>query len=478
MSVSVPALRVHAKSEAPVRHERRYVLYWMIAYRRTNWNFSLDRAIAWASELHRPLVIFEPLSCTYPWASDRHHQFIIDGMRDNARALAGSPVVYFPYVEPRARAGRGLLEALASRACVVVTDDYPGFFLPKMVGAVAERLDVRLEAVDSNGLLPVAAASRVFARAASFRRHLQRTLPEHFETFPSQKPFQKTRIPQLKALPAEIRQRWPDHKGQLSSLPIDHSVLPTGTHGGMISARKRLHLFISDRLERYSSEHNHPENAATSGLSAYLHFGHISPHEIFTAVAQHEACREWWKMSDSAEAFLDQLVTWRELGFNFAAHRSDYAEYSSLPLWAQATLAKHSMDHRAYTYSLRRFEEARTHDPVWNAAQRQLTREGRIHNYMRMLWGKKILEWSPSPERALEIMIHLNNKYALDGRDPNSYSGIFWVLGRYDRPWGPERPVFGKIRYMSSENAKPKLHLKRYLETYGPKSGVGPLQKA
>jgi deoxyribodipyrimidine photo-lyase len=176
----------------------------------------------------------------------------------------------------------------------------------------------------------------------------------------------------------------------------------------------------------------------------------------------------WWGASENAEEFLDELITWRELGYNMCGHRSDYDQYESLPEWARRTLEEHESDPRPYRYSLERLEAAETHDGIWNAAQTQLVLEGRLHNYLRMLWGKKILEWSSSPREALTRMIELNNKYALDGRDPNSYSGIFWVLGRYDRAWGPQRPVFGKVRYMSSKNTRRKLRLNRYLERYAP----------
>ena len=228
------------------------------------------------------------------------------------------------------------------------------------------------------------------------------------------------------------------------------------------------------------AERNAPEASATSELSAYLHFGHISAHEVAAQILAREKWTPkklsrkssahksgWWGVSENAEAFLDQLVTWRELGFNMSYHRDDYREFGSLPFWARDTLAAHAKDKREYVYGLDGFENAATHDPLWNAAQRQLVREGVIHNYLRMLWGKKILEWSPSAEEALAVMVELNNKYALDGRDPNSYSGIFWVLGRYDRAWGPERKIFGKIRYMSSANTARKVRLTGYLEKYG-----------
>ncbi len=246
-----------------------------------------------------------------------------------------------------------------------------------------------------------------------------------------------------------------------------------------MAAKQDLQQFLDAKLPLYDSDRNQPERDATSGLSPYLHFGHLSVHQVFEEVTSRAewtpelvadkangSSRGWWGASPEVEAFLDQLITWRELGYNLCSRTDDYDRYESLPDWAQATLQEHASDKREHVYSLEEFEQSRTHDPLWNAAQRQLVREGRMHNYLRMLWGKKILEWSESPRAALEVMIELNNKYALDGRNPNSYSGIFWVLGRYDRPWGPERPIFGKIRYMSSENTARKVRVKGYLEKY------------
>jgi deoxyribodipyrimidine photo-lyase len=256
---------------------------------------------------------------------------------------------------------------------------------------------------------------------------------------------------------------------ELAALPIDHGVTPTRLRGGSEAARAALREFIARKLDRYATERQHPDAAVTSGLSPYLHFGHISVHEVLRAVADHQgrAPDAIYGMGESADAFLDELVTWRELGFNMCVRRADYADYESLPDWARRTLDLHASDPRPDVYDLAELETARTHDPVWNASQTELLREGRIHNSLRMLWGKKILEWSPTPRIALETMIHLNDKYALDGRDPNSYSGILWVLGRYDRPWGPERPIFGLVRYMSSPSATRKLHMKEYLARYG-----------
>jgi deoxyribodipyrimidine photo-lyase len=240
-----------------------------------------------------------------------------------------------------------------------------------------------------------------------------------------------------------------------------------------------MEAFVDGRLVSYIERRNQPEEEGASGLSPYLHFGHISAHRIFHAVMEKEKWffdrlseradgrrSGWWGMGESAEAFLDQLITWRELGFNMCRLREDVDRYSSLPAWALQTLSAHEMDEREAVYSPEEFDGAKTHDPLWNAAQNQLKREGRLHNYLRMLWGKKILQWTASPQKALGIMIELNNRYALDGRDPNSTSGIFWVLGRYDRAWGPERPVFGKIRYMSSRNTARKVRVREYVKKY------------
>ncbi len=491
----VPSLRIRNCNIAAINPDGDFVLYWMIANRRLRWNYSLDRALEHCHELGKPLVILEALRCDYPWASDRIHQFVIEGMAEKAIRLghaeavaAVQGVTYYPYVEPVRGAGKGLLATLAARACVVVTDDFPCFFLPQMVAAAARKVKVRLEAVDSNGLLPMRAAAQVYIRAFDFRRFLQKTLPAHLGDAPQADPLRKPELVAEVAIPEEILRRWPvaadallrGEPGELAKLPIDHAVGAAATAGGEAPAQKLLSEFLGAKLGRYNEDRNQPEQSATSELSAYLHFGFVSAHEIFARVAEREewsperlalkgnGSREgWWGMSPAAEAWVDQFVTWRELGYNFCWQREDYTEYESLPDWVRRTLAEHAKDVRTYVYELEQFEQAETHDELWNAAQRQLVREGQMHNYLRMLWGKKILEWSRTPEQALDVMIKLNNKYALDGRNPNSYSGIFWCLGRYDRPWAPERPIFGMIRYMSSDNTARKFKVKGYLRKYG-----------
>jgi deoxyribodipyrimidine photo-lyase len=485
----VSEFRVRKCNEAPPNPQGDFVLYWMIGNRRACWNFSLQRAVEWTRDLEKPLVVLEALRCGYKWASDRLHSFILEGMRDNAADFSESAVLYYPYLEPEDGAGKGLVKALAAQACCVVTDDFPCFFLPRMVASAARQVPVLLEAVDSNGLLPMHWNDRVFVNAYSFRVFLQKNLEPHLYAFPEPNPAREVQTPKLEELPQHITDRWPFADRQLSHItskslgafPIDHAVGSSPIPGGSRAANERLTSFLDSSLDHYAERRNHPDADCSSGLSPYLHFGHISVHQVFTELMERENWSVkklspnasgkrsgWWGASENAEAFLDELITWRELGYNMCSHRSDYDRYESLPDWARRTLEEHVSDPRPWRYTIERLEAADTHDELWNAAQTQLVREGRLHNYLRMLWGKKILEWSPSPRQALERMIELNNKYALDGRNPNSYSGIFWVLGRYDRPWGPQRPAFGKVRYMSSASAKRKLKLARYLEKYGP----------
>jgi deoxyribodipyrimidine photo-lyase len=481
----VPEVRIRPANARAANADGAFVLYWMTAARRLRRNFALQLATAEARALAKPLLILEAVRAGYPWASDRMHRFVLDGMAGHARQLDRDGVAYYPYVEPAHGDGRGLLETLAARAVLVVTDDYPCGFLPRMTEAAARRLTVPLIAVDSNGLLPLRATPGAFSAAYPFRRFLQRNLPEHLSHMPLAEPLRLAahRIP---VDLGDVARRWPpaslpwlESDAALRDIAIDHSVPPVRIRGGPDAARRALRRFLAEPLSRYADERSHPDAGAASRLSPWLHWGHLSTHDIFASLAAHEHWtptrispridgkkQGWWGMSPSAEAFLDELVTWRELAFNHCAHRPDYDRFDSLPEWARATLADHEADPRPALYSLDRFESASTHDPLWNAAQRELLREGRIHNALRMLWGKKILEWTASPREAVAVMIELNDRWAVDGRDPSSYGGIFWCLGRYDRPW-PERAVYGKVRSMSSASARRKYRLEEYLRRFG-----------
>lgn len=477
LSKVIRMARIVALNAHPPTGAGDYVLYWMIAARRPLYNYGLQRAAELARDLQKPLVVLEALRCAYPWASPRLHQFVIEGMRANQEHFAREDVLYYPYLERRPGEGSGLLETLGKHACAVITDDFPCFFLPRMVDAAARKLShVAFEKVDSNGLLPMRAAPKVYERAVDFRRFLQKNLAEHLDEPPVRNPLRNLPLP-LKKLPAW--ERWP--VADLEAVRLeDFSTLDgrAGTvpyQGGFVAAQETWRKFKNEGLTRYD-QRNLPDSGASSGLSPYLHFGHISPHQVLHELdfsparlsLQARGSKEgWWGMGAHEEAFLDEIVTWRELGYNMCWQTDDYHRYESLPAWARATLEEHASDDRPRHYTLKQLEAAETYDEVWNAAQRELLVDGRIHNYLRMLWGKKILEWSSSPREALEVMIELNNRYAVDGRNPNSYSGIFWCLGRYDRPWF-ERPIFGLIRYMSSDSTLKKCKLKQgYLQRWG-----------
>ncbi len=481
----VPSDRVRVENDAPWRPERAYVLYWMTANRRLQWNYALDRALEVARELRRPLLVFEPLRIDHRWASLRFHTFVVQGMRDNAATAAASGVSYFPWVEPEIGASRGLLASLAADAAAVVTDTWPSLFHPRMLRAAAERLDVRLEAVDSVGVVPLAQPGRDFTAAQHFRRHLHKTAAHLLAEHPVPEPLAGYDLGRAE-LPAGIASRWPASDvdallaGGLSDLALD-PLAPTALTGGPVAGENLARGFLTSRLSRYHTDRNDPDGDGASGLSPWLHFGHVSAHRLLAEVVAQEAwtpdrvdrskvaAREgFWGMGPAAEAFVDECVVWRELGHQWCyLHPDAHEDMDALPDWALATLRAHTADRRPVVYDRAQLAAARTHDPLWNAAQRQLVHEGRIQNYLRMLWGKKVLEWSATPREAWDTLFELNNRYALDGRDPNSVSGISWTFGRFDRPWGPERPIFGTIRYMSSDNTAKKLSLRAYLQRWG-----------
>lgn len=485
----VPAIRIETLNGATPRAAGRYVLYWMNATRRSGWNFALQRAVEHAVDLQRPLLVVETLSCERPYANLRHHHFALDGMADNARGLAGKPASYYPFVENRPGRIASLLTELAKEACLIVCDLRPLRDSLRETRELARRVPVLLERVDSNGILPLKAADREFTTAHSLRRFMQKHLLAHLQQPPLADPLNGVSLPPLPSLPDTISGGWPaadrallnGKRQRLAQLPIGQETRPLATMGGSAAAHAALEVFLREHLALYEAFRNQPQRDVTSGLSPYLRRGHLASHEIVQKLLDMQGWHPadlsletrgrrsgWWGLSASAEAFLDQLITWRELGYLFCFKRDDYDRFEGLPDWAQATLEAHSQDPRPYLYTLRQLETAQTHDPLWNAAQMQLVREGRLHNYLRMLWGKQILHWSESPRQALAAMSELNDRFALDGCDPNSYGGIGWVMGRFDRAWGPQRPVFGKIRYMSSRNTARKVTVDGYIQRYAP----------
>jgi deoxyribodipyrimidine photo-lyase len=464
-----------------------FVLYWMQINRRFHYNYALEYAIAYANRLGIPLLILETLTCDYPWASDRFHQFLMEGMLENKHFTQKNEINHYIYLEKHHGEILNLVEALGKKAAIIISDEYPVFIMRDRNEYFADKLDVPYITVDSNGIIPLKITDKAPYSAYLFRKIMQKHFLDSYTMPPKENPINDLEVRKPLRLDTQTKGPWPDNNkllndinGFINDLPIDHSVTSISIKGTRKAALDRLDSFINNDLKYYGEHRNDPDYDSTSRLSPWLHFGKISEYEIVKAVLNHQP--ENWDISiitdqngkregffkghSYIEKFLDELITWREVGFHFAHHTLDYDKFESLPDWALETMAEHKDDPREYIYSQEEFEHSLTHDEIWNAAQRQLVREGYIHNYLRMLWGKKILEWTPNPRKALSYMIQLNNKFAIDGRDPNSYSGIFWILGRFDRPWF-ERPIFGKIRYMSSESTRKKVKLKKYLEKYG-----------
>ena len=331
----------------------------MIAARRRHWNLALERAVHWATELRKPLLIVEALSCSYRWANFRFHTAILQGMLDNFREFENSGVLYYPFVERFPSQGKGMMDMLARRACVVVTDDFPAFDIPRFIAAAAAQSLVLVEKVDSNGIFPMRATERIFATAHSFRRFLQTQVRTYLCQFPEPDPLADVELPPP-VCPLLLRQRWPAATRQELAHPertsraiaIDQSVTPVSPFvGGAIAGRGRLKDFVQQHFKEYAEGRNDVEADHASGLSPYLHFGHISAHEVFDAVMRKarwssdrvepkaNGSREgWWHAGPDAEAFVDQLLTWREIGFNMCSHNPEYDRYESLPDWALKTL--------------------------------------------------------------------------------------------------------------------------------------------
>ncbi len=471
----VPSSRIRRLCDASPRAQGQFVVYWMMASRRLTHNFALQHAVQRANEANVPLLILEALSSQYPYASDRFHAFVIDGMAEHEAATGNTAALYFPYIEPQHGAGRGLVAALAERAVEVVTDDWPMPFVRTWQQRVAKHAGCRMVAVDSNHLLPLSATPKAHVRAHDFRRFFQKTAAAHLSERPVADPLAHLAVRAPASVPADILRRWPRataaelQKQTLARLPIDHSVAPVAETGGTTAARARWARFRSVGLRDYGEGRRTLDPDGSSALSPWLHFGHIGVHELLADIVTDHGplsfgkvtgSREgWWGLPPGPEGFLDELVTWREVGHHFQHHTPDAHTYASLPAWARETMEEHLGDPRPTPPSKAALEAGRSPDPVWNIAQRQLVETGRMHNYLRMMWGKKMFEWTAHPADAMALLFELNDKYALDGRDPNSMCGISWVFGRFDRAWGPERPIFGKIRYMTSENTAKKVGL-------------------
>jgi deoxyribodipyrimidine photo-lyase len=439
--------RARQLNSAPVRPGGEYVLYWCQMNRRAESNQALDFAVGLANELHVPVLFYEGLTYSYPYASDRFHRFILEGVPATARRLNTLGIGYIFYLRRRPSDPNDVLYRLAARAAAVVTDDYPTFIAARHNASVPPKLNIAFYAVDASCIVPMACFAKREYAAYTIRPKIHKLLPQYLWPLPPMKAVK--RYPRRdSALHTSVTSA--NIAGLVASCQIDHTVPPSvSIRGGRLAAQEQLAHFLKHGLGRYAGESNEPSAHATSGLSPYLHFGQISALEIALA-------------TKASAGFLEQLIVRRELAFNFARFAPRLDSLEVLPDWARETMRRHRRDRRHPAYTPEQFECAATHDPLWNATQLELLTRGTIHGYYRMYWGKKIVEWSPTYEDAFRTMIYLHDRYALDGRDPNTYTNILWCFGLHDRPW-PERPIFGTLRAMTLAGMRRKTNVDAYV---------------
>ncbi len=443
----------------------RCVVYWMQRAQRALDNHALDVAVEAANALHQPVVIFFAPVPFYPHANLRHYAFLAQAIPDTAARARRRGIGYMLRPYPK----HSLLKFCDEvKASLVVGDENPVREPNHWRELAGKKLNVPLWTVDADVIVP----SNLLHKEQYAARVIRPRLKSRFEQFLKPCSNAKAKIEwekprALKALPDDgsfdLTEDWKD---------LDRSVQPVDSfRGGTTEALELMRKFVTHKLAHYPERHGKPELDGTSRLSPYLHFGHIGPHTVALAVESSNASRE------AKDDFLDQLITWRELAINFVHFNPLYDSMESAPAWAHRTLAEHVHDRRAVTYSREQLERAQTHDELWNAAQRQMLHAGWMHNYMRMYWAKKILEWSASPALAYQTAVYLNDKYFLDGRDPNGYAGIAWsIAGKFDRPWF-DRSIFGTIRYMSGDAARKKFDADKYIAQMAELAGERPSER-
>ena len=440
--------RVTVRRSSVLNSEGRCVIYWMQRSQRPFDNHALDVAIAAANALKMAAVVFFAPVPFYPNANLRHYAFLQQGIPDIAEGLRRRNVGFVLRTYPK----HGLVDFCEeAKPCLVIGDENPLIETERWRQVVARRLRTPFWTVDSDVIVP----TKLFVKQEFAAYTLRPKLRAQLKTFLQPLSNCVAHVPW--SPPANLKSLSPT-EDVVARWKLDRTVSPVnGFRGGSTEAGKRLAHFLKHGLAGYGENRNHPEIDGTSRLSPYLHFGHIGPHTVALAALKAEVPQK------SRDAFLEELIVRRELSLNFVRFNPDYQSIESGPDWAHRTLAEHSTDPRPIRYSEAQLESAETHDPLWNAAQIQMVETGWMHNYMRMYWAKKILEWSTTPAQAYQRAVRLNDKYELDGRDPNGYEGIAWaIVGKSDRAWF-DRPIFGKVRYMSFESTSKKFDSKRYM---------------
>ncbi|HEX2741334.1 MAG TPA: deoxyribodipyrimidine photo-lyase [Rubrobacter sp.] len=441
--------RVQNLNEADVR-DGDHVLYWMQSSQRAEQNHALEYAVQRANDLGQRLLVVFGLTDDYPEANLRHYTFMLEGLEDVQEALKERGI--------KMVVRKGSPDAVAldagKDASLIVTDR--GYLRPqrRWREKVAGEAGCLVTQVESNVVVPVELASEKRETAA---RTLRPKIQEYLEDFLVGLTPMKIEKQSLNVRAEGLDLS--DIERVLDGMDLDRSVGPLSHlyRGGTSEAKKVFRIFLKDSFSNYDGHRNQPQTDDVSHMSKYLHFGHVSP--IWLALEARQARTK----KANIESFVEELIVRRELSMNFVHYTPDYDSYSCLPDWARKTLEEHKDDEREHTYTRKHLESAQTHDEYWNTAMKEMVHTGYMHNYMRMYWGKKILEWSNTPEHAYRTTLYLNNKYFLDGRDPNSFTNVAWIFGQHDRGW-TEREVFGKVRYMSAGGLERKTKPEQYVE--------------
>jgi deoxyribodipyrimidine photo-lyase len=455
-----PRVRLWNDAPARGRDKGEYVLYFCHAYRRARDNAALAYAILRANDLGVPCVVYESIRPDYPFASARLHTFALECARDNAASFAARGIEHVFFLPRTAEEARGVVAKMASRAAVVVSDEHPGFLHPAQNTAAAKHAGCAYVTVDDATGVPMALFPKLETAARTLRPKLLKVRDAWL--LPLEEPEPRVKPPRLDLPFERVDLARADLATLVKGCRIDHQVAPVaGTPGGSQEAARRLERFVRARLSGYAGDRHDPSRDGTTELSAHLHWGAISARAVALAVRQAAEDRG---ATESGDALLEQLLVRRGLAFNYAARSPSPTLYDALPAWARATLAAHAADARPSLVDPGDLEAARSPDGLWNAAQTELRARGVIQSYARMLWGKLVLTWTKTPEEAHALLVHLNDKYALDGRDPVGWANIGWCFGLHDRPW-PERAIYGTVRAMTSRSARSKLDFEGYIES-------------
>jgi deoxyribodipyrimidine photo-lyase len=436
------------------------VLYWMQHAQRGRENEALNAAIALGNALDLPVVTLFVLTA-YPSANLRHYTFMLEGIAEAACVLRerGTPLVMRVGSPP----GEVLRLAREVKAAAIISDESDMRAPREWRNEVREQSPLPFACVDADVVVPSKFFPKEEWAARTLRPKLQRILPTYLQPIVDLDVKHGLEKPPCEAGMVD------DPLAYLERLAIARSIKPSEAyHGGQSEGKRLLRRFITERMTGYAERRNHPELAGTSELSAYLHFGQLAAQQVAWEVEQVSFPLTGSALADAGggrAAYLEELIARRELAVNFALRNPRYDTLEGCPAWALATLQKHAGDPRPQLYTLEELEEASTHDDLWNACQREMVITGRMHAYMRMYWAKKILEWVADPAEAFSHAVYLNDKYELDGRDANGYTGIAWAIGgKHDRPWGPERPIFGLVRYMSLGGMQRKFDTEAYIQ--------------